>query len=68
MKHLILRYDGGSEVKLLEGADLCPKLVSAAIELVLDIEDEYSWFTRQLMSHEFVDVDDRTFYIKEVDE
>jgi len=35
MKRLVLRYDGGSEVKLLEGDVLCHKLIEAAIELAI---------------------------------
>lgn len=41
MKCLVLRYDCGSEVKLLEGDALCHKLIEAAIEFA--IGDDAVW-------------------------
>jgi hypothetical protein len=40
MKRLMLRYEGGSEVKLLED-DLCPKLMQAAVELAVSDDELY---------------------------
>jgi hypothetical protein len=66
MKRLMMRYEGGSEVKLLEGVELCPKLVSAAIELVLGVEDEYGRITRQMASRGFVWAGGCMIYIEDV--
>ena len=52
MKRLILRYDGGSEVRLLEGDVLCHKLIEAAIELA--ISEDTVWAVPLLLRMGYV--------------
>lgn len=64
MKRLVLRYDGGSEVKLLEGVDMCPSLVEAAMELA--IGEDVVWAVPLLMKMGFVHMHNCEFRILEV--
>jgi hypothetical protein len=56
MKRLILRYEGGSEVKLLESHYLCPKLVEAAVEL--SIGEDVVWVVPLLLRMGYVHMSD----------
>lgn len=64
MKRLVLRYEGGSEVKLLDGDVLCPSLVEAAMELA--IGDDVVWAVPLLMKMGFVHMHNCEFRILEV--
>ena len=63
MKRLVLRYDGSSEVKLLDGVELCPKLMNAAIELV--VGDDVVWAVPLLMKMGYVHMHNCEFRILE---
>jgi hypothetical protein len=68
MKRLMLRYEGGSEVKLLED-DLCPRLTKAAVELAVSEDELYvQGILRTLDEHGVVSVLGGVLYVEGLQE
>jgi hypothetical protein len=69
MKRLMLRYEGGSEVKLLEGYYLCPKLMQAAVELAVSEDELYvQGILRTLDEHGVVGILGGVLYVEDTPE
>jgi hypothetical protein len=69
MRRLMLRYEGGSEVKLLEGYYLCPKLMQAAVELAVSEDELYvQCILRTLDGHGVVGFLGGVLYVEDTSE